>query len=122
MAAITLYVLYARRKFRFDHKFVYIALILPLVNLHTMYADLIIYVLAITLLLPVLLENKRNIFFYAVYMILMAVPWFSLIEMEWFITIVMLVLAFYLMKRYFDTHFKCVVFWWTTVKYFEPAI
>ncbi|OGC54828.1 hypothetical protein A2425_02410 [candidate division WWE3 bacterium RIFOXYC1_FULL_42_17] len=81
------------------HGFGLICLLLPLLNLHTMHADLLVHLIPLILIVGTLVKNKRWLLAVILAIVLIILPWYSLADLEWLVTLVILGLSFLLLNN-----------------------
>ncbi|KKS31369.1 MAG: hypothetical protein UV00_C0007G0011 [candidate division WWE3 bacterium GW2011_GWF1_42_14] len=96
----TLLVIYKKRaSFSQEHLFGLVCLFLPLLNVHTMHTDLLVHLAPLALIVGTLLNNKRWLLATGLLLVLIVLPWYSLADLEWLITLVMLGTGFIFLKN-----------------------
>jgi len=76
-----------------------ICLLLPLLNLHTMHADLLVHLVPLIFIVGTLVNNKRWLLAVISAVALIILPWYSLADLEWLVTLVMLGISFLLLNN-----------------------
>ncbi|GIW69308.1 MAG: hypothetical protein KatS3mg101_0055 [Patescibacteria group bacterium] len=87
-----------RNKMSLEKRFALICLILPVLNLHTMYSDLLPHLISLTLLLPLFFDEKR--WLAAIWLLLLTaeLPYYSVANLEWVITLAIIVSTWWLTR------------------------
>ncbi len=90
-----------KKRLAFSPAYVFglIFLLLPLLNLHTMHADLLVHLIPLILIVGTLVNNKRWLLAVTSAAVLIVLPWYSLANLEWLVTLVMLGMSFLLLNN-----------------------